>query len=177
VQIVSIGKQEGFPGKGHGMTKRELIAGEILERMLHESGAVKFQSGIDSKGYRADHYAIAEAVLDGASWEVLEAMPELNRWPETYSWLNKHLKVYTKADFVREVEAYKQKVAALLKEREALKKRGDAIKGSFKAFDCDGDDVGEFETAGRAFDLSCDLWMIEQALQNFLAGMEMEMEV
>jgi hypothetical protein len=55
------------------MTTRDRIATELLRDCPEES--------------RADHERIAEAVRGNWTWEHLRDSRELNRWPETYSWL------------------------------------------------------------------------------------------
>lgn len=54
-------------------TTRESIATELLAGCPEES--------------RADHKAVAEAIRRGATWDELSAMPELDRWPESYIWV------------------------------------------------------------------------------------------
>lgn len=36
---------------------------------------------------RADHEAVADAIRNGATWDELEQMPELNSYPESYIWV------------------------------------------------------------------------------------------
>ena len=35
-----------------------------------------------------DHEVIAQAILDGKGKDAILDMPETDRWPETWSWLN-----------------------------------------------------------------------------------------
>lgn len=56
---------------------REKLAAELLKGDLGES--------------QADHEAIARALTRGHSTEAILAMSELERWPETYSWLKTEL--------------------------------------------------------------------------------------
>lgn len=41
---------------------------------------------------RDDHDVVAMAICDGANWEELSKMPELDRWPETYTYLREQFK-------------------------------------------------------------------------------------
>lgn len=52
---------------------REKLAAELLKGDPGES--------------QADHEAIARALTRGDSTEAILAMSELERWPDTYSWL------------------------------------------------------------------------------------------
>ena len=52
---------------------RNRIATELLHNCPQES--------------RADHEAIARAIRAGATLEKIVDMPEVDRWPETYTWL------------------------------------------------------------------------------------------
>ncbi len=62
----------------------QVIRRQIFEELMRGMNA----SNPDSE-YRRDHEEIGKALLFWASWETLEQMPELNRWPETYAWLKK----------------------------------------------------------------------------------------
>lgn len=59
-------------------TTRESIATELLAGCPDES--------------RADHEAVASAIRNGGTWDELSAMPELNRWPESYTWVRVEMK-------------------------------------------------------------------------------------
>lgn len=56
---------------------RNQIADELLRDVPDES--------------REDHEAIADAIRRGDAAEQILAMPETDRWPETYSWLKGEL--------------------------------------------------------------------------------------
>ncbi len=54
-------------------TTRDSIAGELMQ-------------GCPEEG-REDHETVAQAILLGWGIDSIMGMEELNRWPETYSWL------------------------------------------------------------------------------------------
>lgn len=55
------------------MYNREELADALLQGCPNES--------------RQDHEAIARAIVEGVAWSKVLNMPEVIRWPETYSWL------------------------------------------------------------------------------------------
>ena len=58
--------------------KRNAIAEELLDGCPDES--------------RNDHEEIARAIRIGTSVDAIMAMPEVNRWPDTYCWLGDALR-------------------------------------------------------------------------------------
>ena len=60
-----------------------IIADMVLEGLEHE----------DDDNRRRDLMRVAESVAMGYNWQHLEAMPELQRWPETYDLLWRNIVV------------------------------------------------------------------------------------
>ena len=65
--------------EGNEMINRSEIAAELVENCPVEA--------------RADHQAIASAILRGEGGAQILAMRELDMWPETYVWLRGTLTV------------------------------------------------------------------------------------
>jgi len=60
------------------------------DKELRKRLASEMLEGVRTVAYK-DHKIIADAVRAGESWWKLAQMPELNRWPDTYSWLKREL--------------------------------------------------------------------------------------
>ena len=63
----------------------------MLNTQKRNEIAVKLLEGCPDES-RNDHEAIAAAIRCGASVEAVLAMPEVNRWPDTYCWLGDALR-------------------------------------------------------------------------------------